>query len=111
MDFLGCDIASFKKHIEEQFRPGMSWEDQDTYVLDHIIPVAWFDLSVPVHQDICFHYTNFQPLTPEANAKKADNIVFEYITQSLLNRLPEELRNRLFSEKNRKKRTIRSQAS
>ena len=111
MDFLGCDIASFKVHIEEQFQPGMSWDDPTTFVLDHIIPVAWFDLSEPVHQDICFHYTNFQPLTPEENAKKADNIVLKYITDPLLNRLPEELRNRLFSENTRKKRTIRSQAS
>ena len=111
LDFLGCDIAGFKKHIDDQFQPGMSWKEPESFVLDHIIPIAWFDLNDPAHQDICFHYTNFQPLTAEQNAKKSDNIVLEYITQPLLDRIPDELRNRLFSENTRKKRTIRSQAS
>ena len=65
MDFLGCSIDEFKVHIEKQFKPGMSWEDKTSFVLDHIIPIAWFDMNEPVHQDICFHHTNFQPLTPD----------------------------------------------
>jgi hypothetical protein len=111
MDFLGCSIDEFKKHVEDQFQPGMSWGDKNSFVLDHIIPVAWFDLSDPIQQDICFHYTNFQPLTYLQNAKKSDIIDFNYINNALWNRIPQEFRNRLLSENHRKKRTIRSQAS
>lgn len=111
MDFLGCSLQDFKKHIEGKFQSGMSWEDNSSFVLDHIIPCAWFDFNIPEHQDICFHYTNLQPLTSKQNVRKSDKIMLEYMTEDLWDRLPQELRDGLLSKDNRKKRTIRSQAS
>lgn len=77
LDILGCTIAQFKQHMENQFKPGMSWEERN-FVLDHIIPCSYFDLTDIEHQKACFHYTNMQPLTFIDNARKSDQILPEY---------------------------------
>ena len=71
-NFLGCSIGFFKDYIEEQFEHGMTWDNygRDTWHLDHIKPVASFDLLDEKEQKKCFHYTNFQPLWAEDNYKK-----------------------------------------
>ena len=38
--------------------------------IDHIKPVAAFDLTQPQHQLACFHYTNCQPLLCFQNRSK-----------------------------------------
>lgn len=76
MDLLGCTIEHLKKHLEEQFTDGMTWQgimDGDIHV-DHIKPCASFDLSDPVQQRECFHYSNLQPLWAEDNRKKYTSI-------------------------------------
>ena len=74
MELLGCDIETFKRHIENQFKNDMSWEKRN-FVIDHIIPCASFDLTKIEEQKKCFHYTNQQPLTWEENAEKSDKIL------------------------------------
>lgn len=78
LELLGCSIDEAKRHIEGLFRPGMSWdrwgEGDDCINLDHILPVALFDLSQPSHQRACFHYTNLQPLWKEENMAKSDRL-------------------------------------
>lgn len=60
---LGCTIKFFKQYPENKFLPTMTWENYGVvWHLDHIIPCASFDLSDPVQQKKCFHYTNYQPL-------------------------------------------------
>lgn len=63
-ELLGCTIEFFKEYIESKFTNGMSWENYGYYTwhLDHIIPIASFDLKNIEDQKKCFHYTNFQPL-------------------------------------------------
>ncbi len=65
---LGCSMASFAIHIENQFLPGMTWDSN--FHIDHRRPCASFDLTDPDQQRACFHYTNLQPLWPEDNRKK-----------------------------------------
>lgn len=77
VDIIGCTIPFFKDHIEKLFKPGMSW-DEKNFVIDHIIPVSYFDLTSVEEQKICFHYTNMQPLTFTENAKKSDKLLPEY---------------------------------
>ena len=67
---LGCSIEYFKKHIEQQFKPGMTWERFGEFHIDHIKPCAAFDLRDPEQQQMCFHYSNMQPLWPIENLKK-----------------------------------------
>lgn len=73
IDYLGCTYHEARAHIEKQFRPGMSWENHGTvWEIDHIIPIAAFDLTNPAHQMRASHYTNLQPLLKEENRKKWD---------------------------------------
>jgi len=70
MKLLGCSISDFKKHIESLFKPWMAWENYGKWNIDHIIPCAAFDLTIPEQQQKCFHYSNLQPLDAIENKKK-----------------------------------------
>lgn len=63
---LGCTAQQLKEYLEAQFQPGMTWDKwgsgPGTFQIDHITAVALFELSNPIHQQRCFHYTNLQPL-------------------------------------------------
>lgn len=76
-ELLGCSVAELKVHLENQFQPGMSWENQGRYGwhIDHIIPCAAFDLSNEDEQRRCFHYSNLQPLWAIDNMKKGAKIL------------------------------------
>ena len=43
--------------------------------IDHIIPVARFDLTDAEQQRRCFHYSNLQPLWAADNLAKSDRVV------------------------------------
>jgi hypothetical protein len=80
INLLGCDLISFKKHIESQWTDGMSWENHNYWGwhLDHIRPCASFDLKDPKQQSKCFHYTNLQPLWAYENLSKGAKILKSY---------------------------------
>ncbi len=71
-DLLGCNMEFFIKHIESQFKKGMSWDNYGLYGwhLDHIKPCAAFNLSIKENQYKCFYYSNYQPLWRIDNIKK-----------------------------------------
>ena len=69
---IGCSIEQLWLHIEKQFKPGMTRENQGLWHIDHIKPCAAFDLSKPEEQQKCFHYTNLQPLWAKENLMKSD---------------------------------------
>lgn len=72
---LGCSYDNAMKHIESQFKPGMSWENNtiDGWHIDHIIPMA----SARTVDDVIrlWHYTNLQPLWAKENIKKGAKIL------------------------------------
>ena len=70
MFLIGCEIDYLMFHIQEQFQPGMSWDNYGEWHIDHIKPCALFDLSQPSEQYKCFNYTNLQPLWAEENLSK-----------------------------------------
>jgi hypothetical protein len=72
IDLLGCSIEKLKKHIESQFKQGMSWKNWSLHGwhIDHKIPISSFNLSDPEQQRICFNYKNLQPLWAIDNLKK-----------------------------------------
>lgn len=74
-ELFGCDFPTFKLHLQLQFRPGMCWENFGAWEIDHIRPVASFDLSDPDQQKACFHFSNCQPLWKEENRAKSDKII------------------------------------
>jgi hypothetical protein len=70
LELLGCPLDVARRHIEAQFAEGMSWENSSEWHIDHIRPCASFDLSDPVQQRECFHYSNLQPLWAQENLRK-----------------------------------------
>lgn len=75
---IGCSIAELRVHIEAQFKPGMAWENygygNDKWNIDHIKPLAAFDLLLAEQQKIAFHFTNLQPLWQTENFSKGARI-------------------------------------
>lgn len=71
---LGCSIEDFRKYIENKFEIGMTWNNYGQWHLDHIIPLAKFNLSNRQEFLQACHYTNYQPLWAEDNIKKGNRI-------------------------------------
>jgi hypothetical protein len=78
MKLFGSDIKTVKEYIENQFQPGMSWDNKNEWHLDHSIPCSWFDLEDTEQQKLCFHYTNLQPLWAVDNLSKGNKKLFFY---------------------------------
>lgn len=71
---LGCSTAMFKAHLEQRFDAGMSWSNYGNgtgkWSIDHIRPLASFDLSARKNQLVAFNYLNCQPLWSLENSRK-----------------------------------------
>lgn len=72
-ELLGAPWVWVEAYLEEQFLPGMTWENHGpVWEIDHIRPCASFDLTIPEQQRMCFHWTNLQPLFTPDNRRKSD---------------------------------------
>jgi len=74
--FLGCTVKDLREHIESQFEPWMSWENHGAYGwhIDHIKPLASFNLSDPKQFAEACHYTNLRPLHWHQNLSKGAKV-------------------------------------
>ena len=72
---LGCTIDEFMAYIANLFTTGMSWENWGEWHLDHIKPLASFDLTDRNQFIIACHYTNIRPLWAEDNLRKGHRVV------------------------------------
>jgi hypothetical protein len=85
LEVLGTDSNSLKKHIEDKWSEGMSWENygnkKGQWSIDHIIPLD----SAKDEKDIIVlnHYTNLQPLWWKDNIIKRNKIIFitDYVSR------------------------------
>jgi len=73
LELVGCSIEFLKKHLESQFKPGMSWDNYGFYGwhIDHIKSCCTFDLSKPEEQLKCFNYKNLRPLWAKENLSRS----------------------------------------
>ena len=74
---LGCTIDELKTHLESKFQSGMTWDNWSFkgWHIDHIKPLASFDLTDREQLLIACHYTNLQPLWAKDNMAKGDKII------------------------------------
>ena len=62
IDLIGCSSAQLRDYLEARFLPGMTWANYGLWHVDHVKPVAAFNLKDEHQQRECFHWTNLQPL-------------------------------------------------
>lgn len=62
---VGCSPEELRAHLEKQFEPGMTWDNQGTgegdWQIDHVRPLASFPLTDLEQQKIAFHFSNMKP--------------------------------------------------
>jgi len=86
-EMLACTIEHCCNHLESQFTEGMTWNNMGKggWHIDHIIPCAFFDLSKPSHQKVCFNWQNLQPMWESENCSKQDKIPWYVLLTILMN--------------------------
>jgi len=93
-ELLGADDTTVRKHIEDQFQEGMTWDNHGEWHIDHILPCKMkhpltgddiFDLTKPSHQKLLFNYRNLQPLWESDNCSKQDKIPWYVLLTILMN--------------------------
>ena len=67
---VGCGHGLSFTMLEKKFKPGMTLSNYGKWHIDHVKPVAKFDLTISGELEKCFHYTNLQPLWALDNLKK-----------------------------------------
>lgn len=72
VDDLGCTIEEFKVWIYSQFEPGMDWSNHGEWHLDHVRPLASFDLTNRDEFLEAASWLNYQPLWAKDNLSKGD---------------------------------------
>lgn len=69
---VGYAVGDLRKHIERQFRKGMTWDNRGSvWELDHIVPLASFKIDGP-NEDFraAWALTNLRPLPKRENTSK-----------------------------------------
>lgn len=67
---LGCSVPELIKHLEARFKLGMTWDNYGQWHVDHIRPLASFNLTDAEQQKAACHYNNLQPLWAAENISK-----------------------------------------
>ncbi|APU88886.1 conserved hypothetical protein [Virus Rctr197k] len=67
---LGCTIGELMVHLESKFQPGMTWDNYGEWHIDHVRPLASFDLTDSEQCKRACHFTNLQPLWGPDNLAK-----------------------------------------
>lgn len=77
VQLLGCSIQQFAKYISAQFQIGMSWHNRgighSCWHLDHVKPLASFDLTDQTQLAAACHFSNYQPLWSSDNIRKGNS--------------------------------------
>lgn len=72
--YLGCTIPDYCGYLNGKFEEGMSWDNYGNklgkWCIDHIKPIAMFDLTDPEQVKVCFNFQNTQPIWFRQNSAK-----------------------------------------
>lgn len=70
---LGCSVSELRKYLESQFTPEMNWQNHGAvWHVDHILPLANYQLADRGTLRRLVHYTNLQPLLALDNFRKSN---------------------------------------
>lgn len=69
---LGCSFSSFKLHLENQFLPGMSFENRSAWHIDHIVPCSLAEGAEEIES--MFHFSNLRPMWAQDNRLKSNKL-------------------------------------
>jgi len=71
---LGCSIDEYRCYLESKFVEGMSWANYGKgigkWCIDHVKPIAFFDLNDPEDRKRGLRWTNTQPIWNKENLVK-----------------------------------------
>ena len=85
--YLSNSIQELKEHLEKQFEPWMTWENQGRYIsktwkdddsttwtwqIDHIVPQSQFDFSKDEEIKKCWDLSNLRPYSSKLNVIEGD---------------------------------------
>lgn len=74
-ELLGCTVEDFVHYIAAKFNGEMGWHNHGTsWEIDHIQPLASFDLTDILQQKKAFNYKNCQPLLVADNRSKGSTV-------------------------------------
>ena len=68
---IGIDIDSYRKWIEFQFTPEMTW---DSIEIDHVKAICLFDVSKDEELREAFSWKNTQPLLKHYHRQNVSNL-------------------------------------
>lgn len=71
---VGCSFDFLRQHIERQFKGSMSWDNSGSFHIDHIVPLAAFDLGDPMQLKVACNWQNLRPIPPKKNMSKGAKI-------------------------------------
>lgn len=74
--YVDYSLAELKKHLEDLFLPGMTWENYGEWHVDHIIPRVLLPCVDHYEENFskCWALSNLQPLWKIDNLKKGARI-------------------------------------
>jgi hypothetical protein len=73
---LGCTPQFLVAYLEVRFKDGMTWQNHGKlWHLDHVKPLASFDLTKKSEQLLANHYTNLCPMWAHENQSKGKRIM------------------------------------
>lgn len=82
MNYIGCNIQYLREWFEYNFTDEMNWDNYGSFwSIDHIIPVAKFDLTNETEKLKCWNWTNLMPVTVKYNSSKKKNIDLNQVNQ------------------------------
>ncbi len=77
VSLVNFTLDSLIKHLESQFKPGMTWENYGEWHIDHIIPISYFNITDFNCEDFkkCWSLNNLQPLWAKDNLTKGNRFI------------------------------------
>lgn len=95
-NIIGYKLKDLMRHLESQFKDGMSWGNYGEWHVDHVIPRSFFHFTNNTDLDFkrCWELSNLQPLWKKDNMVKNTKITKPF-QPSLELQLRKEIKNNI----------------